>query len=69
MITPRIQIGCKVDGRILCKIDTTNEILDICQIETAKSTNDILKNITDRAKLAIDLNVSLMTLFLDRIFH
>lgn len=47
-------IGLKVDGRILCKFDTANEILDICQTETAKSTDSILKNITNRAKLAIE---------------
>lgn len=29
-------------------------MFDICQIETAKSANNILKNITDRTKLAIE---------------
>jgi hypothetical protein len=43
-------IGCKVDGRIVCKIHS-DEILDICEIETAKSTNNNRKNLTDRAKL------------------
>jgi hypothetical protein len=47
-------IGCKVDGRILCKINSLNEAFDICQIEAAKSTTDSAKVFTDRTKLAIE---------------
>jgi hypothetical protein len=43
-------IGCKVDGRILYnRIDTQNDVLDICQIEAAKTTNNHVKHILDKA--------------------
>ncbi|KAG2192752.1 hypothetical protein INT47_008403 [Mucor saturninus] len=46
-------IGCKVDGCILYKIDTTQEALDICQTEAAKATNNIQKIPIDKVKLTV----------------
>jgi hypothetical protein len=49
-------IGCKVDGRILCKVNKVPvENVDICQIEAAKSTNENKKVHGDKAKLAVEL--------------
>ncbi|KAI7892321.1 uncharacterized protein EV154DRAFT_480495 [Mucor mucedo] len=46
-------IGYKVYGRILYKIDLTQEALDICQTEAAKATNNIQKIAIDKVKLTV----------------
>ncbi|KAI8881809.1 hypothetical protein K501DRAFT_274270 [Backusella circina FSU 941] len=44
----------KVDGRILCKVSSSNKIIGICQIEAAKSTTNCSKILTDHAKLTVE---------------
>jgi hypothetical protein len=48
-------IGCKVDGRIIYKVDQAPASnLDICQFQGSKNNNNRYKKYTDRAKLAIE---------------
>lgn len=43
-------IGCKVDGRIVCKV---SKVGDTCHIEAAKASSNLGKICSDKFKLAV----------------